>query len=411
MALLRKVADDPGLTLQALGEVVLPAASPDGAEAADAATAAVPAAAAAARPAAGPRQDPRVEYLQAMWSRMLETGVKPGDNFFDLGGHSMLAVQMASEVFKDTGFKLKLMPLATQTLAQLAMELPRSAFPDDGSDDVAAGDGGAVDAQSAERVFHFGRDNRLFGMLHRAASGAGDDVLLVAPPLLQEGIASQRALWTLCETASAAGTSVLRFDWFGSGESAGRSDEMTMATLQQDLGDAAGRLAPSGTPRTLALRSACLPLLAAAGGASAPVDLVLWDPVLDGGALVDAWKRQHQEQLQAVGRYLPGRGIPPAASELLGFDVCPDFVDALAQADFRRCALPAGSRVLVAAWEIDAALQAFIDIQQGAGVSVQTLVLVEGEQPAWSDPAQFENQAYPRRSVAKLGQALAEGRR
>ena len=70
--------------------------------------------------------DPRIAYLVQLWSEMLNTTVTENDNFFDLGGHSMVAVQMANKVAKDTGARLKLMPLATQTLGQIAMELPAS---------------------------------------------------------------------------------------------------------------------------------------------------------------------------------------------------------------------------------------------------------------------------------------------
>ena len=68
--------------------------------------------------------DPRVAYLSALWSQLLEVNAGPEDNFFDLGGHSMLAVQMANRVARDTGVRIKLVRLATQTLAQVASEFP-----------------------------------------------------------------------------------------------------------------------------------------------------------------------------------------------------------------------------------------------------------------------------------------------
>ena len=88
---------------------------------APAATAAAPA------PLQDPAADPRVGYLQAVWSGMLNTPVGPDDNFFELGGHSMLAVQMANRVARETGVRLKLMRLATQTLGQIAGEMPERA--------------------------------------------------------------------------------------------------------------------------------------------------------------------------------------------------------------------------------------------------------------------------------------------
>ena len=79
--------------------------------------------------AAAPRDDhdARTEYLAGVWSQLLGKDVGPHDNFFDLGGHSMLAVQMANRVKVDTGVRIQLMTLATQTLAQIASELPMAA--------------------------------------------------------------------------------------------------------------------------------------------------------------------------------------------------------------------------------------------------------------------------------------------
>ena len=75
--------------------------------------------------AAGLRHaDSRINYLILLWSELLGAHVGPQDNFFDLGGHSMLAVQMANRVARETGVRLKLMSLATQSLSQVASALP-----------------------------------------------------------------------------------------------------------------------------------------------------------------------------------------------------------------------------------------------------------------------------------------------
>lgn len=70
--------------------------------------------------------DPRQAYLAGVWSELLGVTVDAGDNFFEAGGHSMLAVQMANRVARDTGVRLRILDLATQTLAQAAEQLPSS---------------------------------------------------------------------------------------------------------------------------------------------------------------------------------------------------------------------------------------------------------------------------------------------
>lgn len=84
-------------------------------------------------PAGDPDMDPRVAYLLEVASSLLGTQAGPNDNFFDLGGNSMLAVQAADRVFKDTGVRIKLMRFALQNFAQIAEDLParkRSAGPE-----------------------------------------------------------------------------------------------------------------------------------------------------------------------------------------------------------------------------------------------------------------------------------------
>ncbi|BDU16074.1 non-ribosomal peptide synthetase [Lysobacter auxotrophicus] len=68
--------------------------------------------------------DPRAIYLRELWKELLGVDVGAQDNFFDLGGNSMLAVQMSSRVAKDTGVRIQLMRLAATNLAQIAADLP-----------------------------------------------------------------------------------------------------------------------------------------------------------------------------------------------------------------------------------------------------------------------------------------------
>ncbi len=49
--------------------------------------------------------------------------IRTSDNFFDVGGHSLLAVDMAVRVQKLTGVQLNLLDIANGTLGTLAAEL------------------------------------------------------------------------------------------------------------------------------------------------------------------------------------------------------------------------------------------------------------------------------------------------
>lgn len=73
--------------------------------------------------------DERQAYLARVWSELLGLPAGPEDNFFDLGGHSMLAVQMANRVARDTGARIKLIRLGSESLAQVAASLPAMKTP------------------------------------------------------------------------------------------------------------------------------------------------------------------------------------------------------------------------------------------------------------------------------------------
>src|SRR3982751_2205696 len=81
------------------------------------------------------------------------------------------------------------------------------------------------------------RENqRLFSVLHRVPSAnlAG----VVCPPLFDEKLWSHRVLVNFARFVAARGVSVLRFDYFGDGESDGRFEDASVSTRLRDIEDA-----------------------------------------------------------------------------------------------------------------------------------------------------------------------------
>jgi hypothetical protein len=72
-----------------------------------------------------PLADSRQAYLARVWRELIGIeAVRASDNFFDVGGHSLLAVEFTARVQRETGTRLSLLHVATGTLASLATELP-----------------------------------------------------------------------------------------------------------------------------------------------------------------------------------------------------------------------------------------------------------------------------------------------
>ncbi|MGH8075189.1 MAG: hypothetical protein ACREO4_14160 [Lysobacter sp.] len=254
----------------------------------------------------------------------------------------------------------------------------------------------------------FGRpERRLYGMHHRAQPAR--DHMLMCAPLLHEGMRCHRALWALAEALARAGISTLRFDWYGSGDSAGESDELTLQGMLSDLAAARTEMS-TGTPaagcRLFAVRGAALPLLAYVRSQGVPARIVLWDPVLVGDELVAEWRQQHAWQLTAAGRFTQG-GAVAEPDELLGFDVDEQLLGRLARLDALHMELPAGSEVLLATWDFLPSHRQFVESQQQMGIKVEVVTLDPADRVDWQDRHAFELQAFPRRSVSRLAGRLA----
>jgi amino acid adenylation domain-containing protein len=122
LTMLASVGADPDQSIAALhaqmgGNMKIGAATP-------AVAVPVPPAAEVAATAPAPLKTPAEQLLAQVWAELLGiTAVRASDNFFDIGGHSLLAVDMATRVQHDTGVQLNLLDIANGTLGTLAAEL------------------------------------------------------------------------------------------------------------------------------------------------------------------------------------------------------------------------------------------------------------------------------------------------
>ncbi len=67
-----------------------------------------------------PLQGETQRQLGALWRELLGIDVGPSDNFYDAGGHSLLAIECAARIESQLGVQLEVRHFATATLAQLA---------------------------------------------------------------------------------------------------------------------------------------------------------------------------------------------------------------------------------------------------------------------------------------------------
>lgn len=181
--------------------------------------------------------------------------------------------------------------------------------------------------------FFFGtRQRRLFGVYSPArasAAGSGTRAVLLCAPWGQEYLRAHRAMKQLATLLNQAGVHVLRFDWFGTGDSAGEMLDASVAGWQADIETAIDELKDTTDAARVGLVGLRLGgTLAASVAARRRKDvdsLVLWDPVVSGAEYVE-------ELLTDAAPRAPERG---GGHEVMGFALG----DAMA-GEMRTLALP-----------------------------------------------------------------------
>ena len=210
-------------------------------------------------------------------------------------------------------------------------------------------------------AFFFGNSERpLYGVYHAAQPGPGRPIgIVLCSPFGAEAIRAHGMLRVLAERLARAGAHVLRFDYRGTGDSAGDGSDVDLDQWQSDIASADAELRDmSGVTDVvwIGLRlGASLAVLAARKPPAGLAGLVLWEPVLRGkdylaeldrmhhaymsGALDQAWERIAARNRQH------GQGV--RTREALGFEIGGPLERALEALDLMTVERLAARRVLV----------------------------------------------------------------
>lgn len=169
----------------------------------------------------------------------------------------------------------------------------------------------------------------LFGWYYAPAGRSRGEAVVLCPSIGLEYMAGHRALRMLAERLSADGFAVLRFDWPGTGDSAGDAGNpdcptAALAEWRAALAQAVARVrAWSGSARVsvVGLRGGAS-LAAAAGPAIGVARLVLWWPPASGRQLLRELRARHAMSILDHDRYAPPDGdaaIAAGSVETMGF--------------------------------------------------------------------------------------------
>lgn len=233
---------------------------------------------------------------------------------------------------------------------------------------------------------YFGRpERRLFGVYTPARAGArGTRAVVLCPPWGQEHLRAHRSMRQLALRLSVAGLHVLRFDYFGTGDSAGDMTDAEIPGWEADIEMAVEEaMDMTGAQRVglVGLRlGATLAAQICVRRRRQIESLVMWDPVIDGSDFVD--------ELLALDAVKSGPPTPRPrphgrpGCQLLGFPVTLQMLEQMRQLDLLTLlpSLPARSLAVISAKHgAQAALRMhFADFAETGPALVEL-----GTEPAW----------------------------
>lgn len=150
----------------------------------------------------------------------------------------------------------------------------------------------------------FGSNNsELFGTLHTARGGGSlpARAVVICPPIGQEYIRSHWCMRLLAGQLARKGMHVLRFDYFGIGDSAGSSDDVEqLETWRANIGSAIELMQNEFNVDSVTLFGLRAGATLAASVAMESDDvhsLLMWEPVWDGGKSLNEMRNMHAEML------------------------------------------------------------------------------------------------------------------
>jgi pimeloyl-ACP methyl ester carboxylesterase len=126
--------------------------------------------------------------------------------------------------------------------------------------------------------------------------------VLLCNPFGEEAARAHRIYRVLATQLERAGFHVLRFDYGGTGDSMGESEDVTITKWIADIGAAAEQvLATSGAKKLVAVGlrlGGTLAALATSRGGLRLRHLILWDPIVDGGTYLREMAAAHRNYMK-----------------------------------------------------------------------------------------------------------------
>jgi exosortase A-associated hydrolase 2 len=224
--------------------------------------------------------------------------------------------------------------------------------------------------------FYFGSSAKpLFGLYHAPRPDSIKQCAMVmCSPMGHEYIQFHRALRLLGDQMCRAGFPVLRFDFYGCGDSGGQSEE---GQINQWLSDVSTAVAEAR--RRSGVFKICLvglrlgaSLAAMVGAERGDIDgLVLWDPIINGKTYLDELKTLHRQMLRTAHVVVKHDRLDENVTEVLGFPLTSHLMAELENIDLLMIKRKPAANVLILRSHPQAGMEGLRDHLKTMGAEVE----------------------------------------
>lgn len=188
--------------------------------------------------------------------------------------------------------------------------------------------------------FFFGdSDRQLYGVHHAPTSASFQNTaILICYPIGREYMRCHRALVRLCDRLARSGYHSLRFDYYGTGDSAGSSGTGDIDEWVANTRTAATELRDISGAEYISMVGVRLggAIATQASAAEANIDkLVLWDPISNGESYMRQLTRLHKAFTDDLDRFPKpaSRSRNLFSDELVGMSIPPALRDSIRRID------------------------------------------------------------------------------
>lgn len=250
------------------------------------------------------------QRMRHLWKSVLDCDdIRPDDDFFALGGSSLLVTRVVAALVKDYRIELPVRDFfANPTLRSITAHVEHllgKKTPMDGSSDSGTSlSRSALALPCVHAMMIPCRRERLFAVHYEPRDSRFNHAVLMCNSIAHEQTRAHRNLQQLALQLAHRGLHVLRFDYEGTGNSTGSSTLFHPEAFLDNVRTAAHYLRhATGLAGVSLLGIRMGAFLGVQAGIEGVRQLILWDPVIDGESFLRRLQAFHRETLTNQSRF------------------------------------------------------------------------------------------------------------